>query len=126
MEDESELAIVDYHYLLKEFENCKKYKLVIPYPHIKSLETLLTTDKKNVSRYKVQQILDYLNKNAIILKSNSLPQIPINIKGIKPKTQRFVRYVLFAKIKYPTIKVISDSRDTKFLFKQLGILTSSK
>ena len=126
MEDEYELAIVDYHYLLKEFEYCKKYKLVIPYPHIKTLENFLFEGKKNISMYKTKQILDYLNQKAIILKSNSLPLILLETKGIKPKTQRFVRYVLLAKSKYPDIKVISDSREAKYLLKQLGIKPSKK
>lgn len=123
---EAELAIVDYHYLLKEFEQCKKYQLVIPHSHIKTMENLLFDGKKNVSSYKIKEILDYLNQNSIILASNFLPKIPLEIKGIKPKTQRFVRYVLLAKNKYPSIKVISDSREAKYLLKQLGIKISTK
>ena len=123
---EAMLAIVDYHYLLKEFEHCQKYQLVIPYPHIKTLESLLSEGKKNISSYKIKEILEYLNQNAIILTSNSLPELLIEKKGIKPKSQRFVRYVLLAKNKYPDIKVISDSRETKYLLKQLGIKVSTK
>ena len=123
---EAMLAIVDYHYLLKEFEHCQKYQLVIPHPHIKTLENLLSEGKKNISSYKIQEILEYLNQNAIILTSNFLPELLIEKKGIKPKSQRFVRYVLLAKIKYPNIKVISDSRETKYLLKQLGIKVSTK
>lgn len=126
MEAEFELAIVDYHYLLKEFEACQKYKLVIPYPHVKTLERILSEGKKNISTYKAKQILDYLIQNAIILKANSLPEIFIETKGIKPKAQRFVRYVLLAKNTYPNIKIISDSRETRYLLKQLNIQVSSK
>lgn len=126
MEAEGELAIVDYHYLVKEFEHCQKYQLIIPHPHIKTLENLISDGKKNISVYKAKQILDYLNQNSIILSSKYLPQILIKTKGIKPKTQRFVRYVLLAKSKYPNIKVISDSREAKYLLKQLGINVSNK
>ena len=126
MEAELELAIIDYHYLLKEFEHCKKYKLVVPHPHIKTLQGLLTTGKKNISLSKISEILEYLEKNEIIIVENSLPHLDINTKGIKPKTCRFARYILAAKKKYPDIKVISDSRETKFLLKQLGIPVSQK
>lgn len=123
---ESELAIVDYHYLLKEFEHCQKYKLLIPYPHIKTLENLLKDGKKNVSAQKIEQILNYLKQNAIILSSNFLPELITETKGIKPKTQRFVRYVLLARTNYPNVKVISDSREAKYLLKQLNIPVSKK
>ena len=126
MEAERELAIVDYHFLIKEFEQCKKYQLVVPYPHIKTLENLLSDGKKNVSVYKINQILDYLNQNSIILTSNVLPKILTETKGIKPKTLRFVRYVLLSINKYPSIKIISDSRETRYLLKQLGISVSKK
>lgn len=126
MEDERELAIVDYYFLLKEFEHCQKYQLIIPYPHIKTLENLLNNGKKNVSAYKINEILDYLKQNSSIIASNFLPQIPVEVRGIKPKTQRFVRYVLLAKNKYPDIKVISDSREARFLLKQLGIKVLKK
>jgi hypothetical protein len=126
MEAKLTLAIVDYNFLLKEFEHCQQYQLVIPYPHIKSLERLLDTGKKNVSYYKTQQILDYLKEHAIILKINNLPELNVNSKGIKPKTCRFVRYVLAAQKKYPNIKVISNSRESKFLLKQLNIQVSQK
>ena len=126
MEVDVELAIVDFNYLLKEFENCKKYKLVIPYPHIKSLERILIEGKKNVSLFKIKEILDYIHENAIILKLNNLPKLNINSKGIKSKACRFVRYVLAAQKKYPRIKVISNSRESKFLLKQLDILVSTK
>ena len=49
---EAELAIVDYHYLLKEFEQCKKYQLVIPHSHIKTMENLLFDGKKMYLRIK--------------------------------------------------------------------------
>ena len=126
MEANIELALVDYNYLLKNFEHCQKYKLVIPYPHIKSLERTLTTGKKNVSYYKIQQILNYLQEQAIILKIHNLPELTVNSKGIKPKTCRFVRYVLAAQEKYPDIKIISTSREAKFLLKQLNIPVSAK
>ena len=126
MEANSGLAIVDYNYLLKEFEHCQQYQLVIPYPHIKSLERILETGKKNVSYYKTQQILEYLQEHAIILKIHNLPELSINTKGIKPKTCRFVRYILAARQKYPNIKVISNSRESKFLLKQLNIPVSPK
>ncbi len=126
MEADFELAIVDYNYLLKEFENCQKYKLVVPYPHIKSLERTLSTGKKNISYYKTQQILDYLQEHAIILKIHNLPELTVNSKGIKPKTCRFVRYVLAAQKKYPDIKVLSTSRESKFLLKQLNIHAYTK
>lgn len=126
MEANIELALVDYNYLLKNFEYCQKYKLVIPYPHIKTLENTLLTGKKNVSYCKTQQILDYLQEHAIILKIHDLPELNVNSRGIKPKTCRFVRYVLAAQKKYPDIKIISTSREAKFLLKQLNIPVSAK
>ncbi len=123
---EAEIAIVDYHFLLKEFEICKKYHLVIPHPHIKTLEGLLSADAKNISLYKVNQILCYLQENAEILALSHLPQLDVKTKGIKPKTCRFVRYVLAARDVYPNIKVLSNSRETKFLLKQLNIPVSTK
>ena len=126
MEANLKLAIVDYNYLLKEFEHCQQYQLVIPYPHIKSLERILSTGKKNISYYKTQQILEYLQEHAIILKVHDLPELTVDSKGIKPKTCRFVRYVLAAQKKYPTIKVISNSRESKFLLKQLNIQVYQK
>ena len=126
MEAELKLAIVDYHYLLKEFEHCKNYKLVVPHPHIKTLQKLLTTGKKNISLNKIAEILEYIQNNAIIIAEVSLPTIPVSTKGLKPKTCRFARYILAAQKKYPNIRVISDSRETKFLLKQLGISVFNK
>ena len=126
MEVSTELAIIDFNFLLKEFEHCKQYKLVIPYPHIKSLKRILDEGKKNVSLYKTHEILSYLEEHAIILALNSLPELSVNSKGIQSKTCRFARYVLAARQKYPDIKVISNSRETKYLLKQLNIPVSKK
>ena len=126
MEANMELAIVDFNYLLKEFEHCQQYQLVVPHPHIKSLERTLNEGKKNVSSYKIQQILDYLQEHAIILKIHDLPKLTVNTKGIKPKACRFARYVLAAREKYSNIKVLSTSRESKYLLKQLNIHVSAK
>ena len=123
---EAERAIVDYNFLLKEFETCQKYHLIIPHPHIKTLEGLFSSDTKNISLYKVNQILDYLKENAEILALSNLPQLHVKTKGIKSKTCRFVRYVLAARDIYPNLKVLSNSRETKFLLKQLDIPVSTK